>query len=123
MSRLQILVNEAALVAVGKSPRDADRQAQEASELHRLIQQPGERLAPGIFAHKHAAPAPAQRPRGPDRPRAVKLAPQAMFVSEAIGACGGWVPRGEKSRQYGLRAAVGARPPSSAKSPYAVLPQ
>jgi hypothetical protein len=51
VNRLDVLVDEAALVELAQSHGNTDGQAQEASYLQgRIEQQPLERLAAGIFA-------------------------------------------------------------------------
>ena len=57
MRRLHVLVDEAALVDLVQSCRDADRELQEASNLHGRTKQPLERLAARILEQQHGATA------------------------------------------------------------------
>ena len=86
IGRLDVLVDEAALVELAERRRDADGEAQEASHFHGRAEQPVERLAARILEHQHGPTAFAHELQRPHRPRPVELILQPVFVSEAIEA-------------------------------------
>jgi hypothetical protein len=121
--RLDVLMDEAALVNLSKGRGETDGEGQEASQRHRLSEQPMERLAAGVLEHKQAAPTLAQQLQRPRGPRAGQLVLQSIFVSEAIEVrgCGGFC--GENDHQHRYPAAVSAITPPAAEDAFAVLPQ
>ena len=84
IGRLDVLVDETALVQLAERGRDADREAQECSHLHGRAEQPVERLAARVLEHQHGPAALAHELQRPHRPRTVQLVLQAVFVSKAI---------------------------------------
>ena len=86
IGRLDVLVDEAALVELAQSRGDADGQAQEASYLHGRAEQPVERLAARILEHQHGPTGVAHELQRPHRPCPVELILQLVFVREAIEA-------------------------------------
>ena len=113
IGRLDVLVDEAALVRLAQRGGDADGEAQEASRLHRRADQPLERFAARILEQQRCSTAFADQRERPRRPCGVELVPQFIFVGEAIedGLAAG-VPR---------RAQRPARRRARRRSPRAIL--
>ena len=110
IGRLDVLVDEAALVRLAQRGGDADREAQEASHLHGRAEQPLERLAARILEHQHRPTAFALKRQRPRRPAAVQLVLQFVFVGEAIEGRPVRVLRGGQHGQHG------DRPPSPSRA-------
>ena len=102
---------------------DAEREAQEALQLHGRAEQPLERLAARILEHQHGPTALAHELQGPRRPGAVQLILQPVFVRQAIEDIRWRVFRGEEHRQHGVPAAIGIEARCSAENAVAILPQ
>jgi hypothetical protein len=99
MRRLEVLVDQAALVRLTQSGGDAHGEAQEASELEGRAQQPAERLAARILEHQYGSAAVTPQLQRPDRPGTVQLIFQAIFVREPVESGRSRVLRGEQHRQ------------------------
>ena len=84
ISRLDVFVDEPALMKLAQSRGNSDSQAQEASYLHGPTEQTIERLAAQIIEHQHGPTGVAHESQRPRRPCAVELIFQLVFVREAI---------------------------------------
>ena len=84
IGRLDVLVDEAALVRLAERGDDADGEAQKASHLHRFADQSLERFAARILEQQHRSSAFAPELERPRRPCGVEFVPQFIFVGEAI---------------------------------------
>ena len=123
IGRLDVLVDEAALVDLAEGRGDRDGEAQKAPHLHGRAEQSVERLAAGVLEHQHGPTAFAHELERPHRPRPVQLILQSVFVSEAIEGGGRRVLRGGQHGQHGGRDRRRRQAPSSAEDAFAVLPQ
>ena len=123
IGRLDVLVDEAALVKLAHSRGDSDCEAQEAPHVHGRAKQPVERVAVRILEHQHGPTALAHELQWSHRPRAVELVLQPIFVSEAIKAARGGMLRGGNHDKHGGPGAVIRLAPSSAEDALAILPQ
>ena len=123
IGRLDVFVDEAALVDLAHSHRDADRETQKASHFHGRAEQTRERLAARIFEHQHGPTAFAPDFQRAHSPCTVELVLQRVFVGKAIKAGGRLVLSGRQHGQYGGSVAVRGSAPSSAQDTFAVLPQ
>ena len=123
IGRLDVLVDEAALVRLAQRGGDADGEAQEASHLHRFADESLERLAARILEQQRCSTAFAGKRERPRRPCGVEFVPQFIFVSEAIERGRRRALRGGQHRQHRAAAARAVRAPSAAEDAFAVLPQ
>src|SRR5262245_46140121 len=73
VGRLDILVNEPALVKPAESQGTRDGDAQEASHFHRGAEQPIDRLTALIFKHQHRPTSVAYELQRAHRPRSVEF--------------------------------------------------
>ena len=111
IGRLDVLVDEAALVRLAERGDNPDGETQEALHFHRSVDQSRKRFAAWILEQQRRSTTFAgkrQRPRGPSD---VELVPQFVFVSEAIED-----GRGGRSAA-GSTASAALRLPSSARHP------
>ena len=122
IGRLDVLVDEAALVRLAQRGDDADGEAQEASRLHRRADQSLERFAARILEQQRRSTAFAAKRERPRRPRGVERVPQFIFVGKAIERSRRRALRGRQHDQHGAAAAVAVRAPSPAEHAFAVLP-
>ena len=100
---------------------DLNGEAQEASDLHRRADQPGERLAARIFEHENGPGAILHELQRLRRPGAVQFVLQSIFVCDAIEALRCRVLRGRSHGQHDVSFAVGAFTPGPAKqNPFVV---
>ena len=122
IGRLDVLVDEAALVRLAERVGDADREAQEASRLHRFADKPLERFAARILEQQRRSAAFADKRERPRRPCGVEFLLQFVFVREALDDRRKRMLRGG---QHGQRraAALAVRAPSAAEDAVAVLPK
>ena len=81
IGRLEVLVDETALVRLAQSRRDADRKMQEAADLHGRAKQPVERLAARILKHEGDLTAVADEFQRSRRPALIQFLSQTVFVS------------------------------------------
>src|SRR5277367_5644255 len=124
MGGFDVLVDEAALVGLAQGSGDADREAQEAADLHGRAEQPTERFSAAVLEQQHGPTAFADEFRRPRRPCAVQVVFQFIFMCEAVEAGGRRAFPGRRHNQYGALFAVGARrAPTSAEDALAVLPR
>ena len=123
IGRLDVLVDEAALVRLAHGRGDADGEAQEASRLHRFAHEPLQRLAARILEQQRRSAAFAGKRERPRSPCGVELVPQFIFVGEALEDGRGRALRGGQHHQHGAEAAVAVRAPTSAEDEFAILPQ
>ena len=123
IGRLDVLVDEAALVRLAQRGDDADGEAQEASRLHRRADESLERLAAGSSSSSAVRPRSRASASGRSGPRGVELVPQFIFVGEAIEASRRRALRGGQHGQHRAAAAVAVRAPSPAEHAFAILPQ
>jgi hypothetical protein len=103
-----ILVYEAALMDPAQACCDLDGEAQEAADLHRGADQPGQWLAAMIFEHENGPGRilhELQRLRGPG---AVKFVSQFIFVRKAIETLRCRMFCGRKHRKHNVLFAVDA---------------
>ena len=84
--RLQVFVDEAALMDLAEGRGDADRELEELQRLHRFAEKPIERLATRILENKHRPIAIVNQSRRPNGPRAVQTVLQSVFMREPIDA-------------------------------------
>src|SRR5689334_3412703 len=87
---------------------DLDREAQEASDLHRGAEQPGEWLATEIFEHKNGPLGILHELQRLRRPGAIQFVLQLIFVRKGIEALRSWTLCGGKHGQHNVSFAVGA---------------
>ena len=123
IGRLDVLVDEPALMDLAQRSRDADGEAQEASHLHRRAEQPVERLAARILQHQHGPAAVADELQRSRRPRSVQRVLQSKFMRQAIEGRRCRMLRGGKHGQHDVPAAIGILAPRAAEDAIAVLPQ
>src|SRR6185369_2737833 len=98
--RLDVLMDEPALVELAQRHGDANREAKAASDLQGRLEQPVEGLAAGVLEHQHD-PAPfADEFHRPHRPGAVELVLQLAFMGEAIEEAGRGMLRGRNYGKY-----------------------
>ncbi len=102
---------------------DADREAQEAPEVHGRAEQPIERLAARVLEHQHGPAVFAHELQRPYRPGAIELVFQFVFMGEAVESGGRRALPRRQHNQHSPPFAVGARAPSSAEDPIANVPQ
>ena len=117
-----VLVDEAGLVGFAQSRSDADREAQEDADLHRLAEQARERFAAGVLEHQHGATVFSHELQRPRRPSAIELVPELIFVREPFERQGRRAIRGEENRQDRLALALGAQPRSAKEHAFAISP-
>ena len=123
VGRLDVLVDEAALVKLAQSRGNADGEAQEASHLHRCAEQPVERLAAGILEHQHGPTASRTRSSG----RTAQAASSSSLSSYSWARRSrlvrdGWSAAGSTISTRAPLAVV-IQPPAAAEDAFAVLPQ
>ena len=123
IGRLDILVDEAALVHLADSCGHADGEAQETPNLHRHAEEPAEQLAAGILEHQNGPTAVSQKLQRPHGPRAVKLILQGVFVGKAIEGGRRRLLRGWEHDQHAVAPTFRAVTPPSAEGESAILPQ
>ena len=117
--RLDLLVDEAALMDAAQGRGDADGEAQEASHLHRRAQDPVERIASRILEQQHGPAALAHELQRAHRPGTVQVVLQSVFVSETIQAARRRVFRGGKHRENGVPVALAPSPAEDALAVFA----
>ena len=100
VGRLDVFVDEPALMKLAQGRGNSNGQAQEASNLHGPTVQTVERLAAQIIEHQHGPTGVAHEGERPRRPCPVELIFQLVFVREAIE-----VLRGTGGRRQGQQAA------------------
>jgi hypothetical protein len=86
MGRLEIFMDEAALVELAQRGGDADGEAHNVVHRHGRAEQPLERLTARILKHQQGCTAFARQLQRPHRPRAIEFVLQSEFVSEPIEA-------------------------------------
>jgi len=86
IGRLDVLMDEPALMELAQSRRNTDGEAQEVSHLDGHAEQPIERLAPLIVEHQHGPTAIVHEVQWAHRPCAIELILEFVFVAEAIEA-------------------------------------
>jgi hypothetical protein len=115
-------VDEAGLVGFGQSRSDADREAQENADLHRLAEQARERFAAGVLKHQHGATVFSYELQRPHRPSVVELVPELIFVREPFERQGRRAVRGEENHQDRLALALGLQAGSAKENAFAIPP-
>ncbi len=123
IGRLDVLVDETALVRLAQRGDDADGEAEEALHLHRSVDQPLERFAAGIGEQQRCSTAPADKRKRPRRPCIVELVSQCIFVGKAIEGGRGRTLRRRQHRQHGAATAVAVCPPPPTEDALAILPR
>ena len=123
IGRLDVLVDEPALVQLTESVGDVDREAQEAPHLHGLAEQPAERLAARVLEHQHGPTGIAHELQRPRRPRLVELILEFVFMRESIEARAGRLVGGRQNDQHGAPVAIIVQAPPFSEDAFAVLPQ
>jgi hypothetical protein len=118
----QVLMDQTGLVGFAQSGRDADREAQEDADLHRLAQQACERFAAGVLEYQHGAAVFSHELQRPRRPGAIELVPELIFVRKPFECQRRWAIRGEEDRQDTLALAFGPRPRPAEQNAFAVSP-
>jgi hypothetical protein len=116
VSRLQVFVDEAALMDL------ADGEREELRCLHRSADMPVERHATGIFENQQRLTAIANEFQRPGGPRTLQMILQSVFMRETIDAGRPRAFRGQPQRQHTIRRPVFACPPSPIERALAVLP-
>src|SRR6202166_1563890 len=117
-----VLVDEAGLVGFAQSYSDADREAQENADLHRLAEQARERFAAGVLEHQHGATVFSYELHRPRRPSAIELVPEPIFVREPFERQGRRAIRGEENRQDRFALVLGTRARSAKENAFAIPP-
>ena len=117
-----VLVDEADLVGFAESRSNADREAQENADLHRLAEQARERFAAGVLEHQHGATVFSYELQRPRRPNAIELVPELIFVRQPFERQGRRAIRGGENRQDRLALAVGAQARSAKENAFAIPP-
>src|SRR5215475_6372602 len=84
VGRLDVFVDEPALMKLAQSRGSSDGQAQEASYFHGLTEQTDERLAAQIIEHKHGPTGAAHEGERSRCPCPVELIFQLVLVRKAI---------------------------------------
>jgi hypothetical protein len=109
-------------VGFAQSYSDADREAQENADLHRLAEQARERFAAGVLEHQHGATVFSYELHRPRRPSAIELVPELIFVREPFERQGRRAIRGEENHQDRFALALGARARSAKENAFAIPP-
>jgi len=123
IGRLDVLVDEAALVRLAQRRGDADGEAQEASRLHRRADEPLEWFAAWILEQQRCSTAFADKRERPRRPCGVELVPQCVFVGEAFEGRGQRALGGGQHDQHGAVAAVAVLATPPVEDAFAIHPQ
>jgi hypothetical protein len=116
-------MDEAMFMYMAQCSRQTGGDVQEPSHLHRLAEEAGERLAPGVLKQQHGLPALAHKCQWLHRPRAVHLGFQCVLVSQPIGEAWRGVFRGGQHGQHGGPDAIPVIAPSSAEEALTFLVQ
>ena len=116
-------MDQPAQVNLASVAGDPDGEAQEISNVHRLTEQPVERLAARIFEQQAPFDRASRLSASGRAAHAAQLVPQFIFVGEAIEADGCGKLCGEIDDQDRHPAALTAFAPSPGKNALAVLPQ
>ncbi len=115
-------MDETALVKLAKHRSDAASEPQKMPCFHGRAEQPRKWFAARILEHQHGLAVFTQELQRPHCPCAIKLVPQAKFVSKPIEAGRQWM-FGSEPRKQDVVAAVLARTPSSREDALAIVPQ
>ena len=84
VGRLDVFVDNPPPMDLAERRSDADRQTQEASDLHWRAEQPRKRLSARVLDQKHRPAARVPKLQRLCGRRRVKLVPQRKLVSEAV---------------------------------------
>src|SRR5258706_10608211 len=94
VGRLDVFVDEAALVDRTESGRNADGDANELRNLPRPSRKPAQQLAAGILEQEHSVPVLAGKLTRLGRPGRIELVAQRVFVPQPLDAPSRWLLRG-----------------------------
>ena len=123
VSRLQVFVDDAALMDLADGRGDADGELEKPRRLHWLSKMPVERFAARILEDQHRPIAIANQFQGPRGPRALQVVLEPEFVGEPINAGRPWALGDQPQRQHATPRQLLVRPPSAIERALAVLPQ
>ena len=123
IGRLDVLVDEGAQLYPGQRGDDFDGEDQERPRLHRLADEPLERLAARVLEQQRRSTAFPHKRERPRRPCGVEFVPQLIFVGEASEACRQRTFRSGQHDQHGVTAAVAMLPPPLAEDAIPSLPE
>src|SRR5262249_2296024 len=101
--RLDVLVDQTPAMELAQSGTQAHRGPQELSELGRLREQTTQRLSARVLEHEGGSVVVAGEQDWPDRPGAVQVCPQRVFVLEPTNELRCWMLRHRCQRQNGDR--------------------
>jgi hypothetical protein len=100
-----------------------DREVQEASRLHRSLDESRERFASGVLEQQRCPTAVAGKRERPSSPCGVEIAAQLIFVGESVEDSRRRALHRRQHCQHRTSHALAICPPSTAEDPFTILSQ